>query len=88
LNSVPRPISPPPSRQNFAGWFFKGIISLGEVERRIPVIHAGPERKFLVNSLFPGQDCIFWAEFGDFWVEFKKFPVNFAVLVNEDGNAG
>jgi hypothetical protein len=60
-----RPISNHVHGQIFAGRFVKGIISLGDVERQIPFIHAGPERKFPVNPLFPGQDCILWAEFGD-----------------------
>jgi len=68
--------------------FVKGIIGLGEVEREIPFIHAGRERKFPVNCLFPGQNLHIWAEFGDLCLEFEKFPVNFLVLVKKDGNAG
>jgi hypothetical protein len=69
-----------PVRQ-IADCFVKGIISLGEVERQIPFIHAGRKRKFTVNSLFPGQNLHIWAEFGDFCIEFEKFTVNFPVLV-------
>jgi hypothetical protein len=51
------------------------------VGREIPFIHAGWERKFPVNCLFPGQDLHIWAEFSDLCLEFEKFPENFAVLV-------
>jgi hypothetical protein len=76
-----------PVRQ-IADCFVKGIISLGEVERQIPFIHAGRKRKFTVNSLFPGQNLHIWAEFGDFSIEFEKFTVNFPVLVTRMENAG
>src|SRR5947209_9269964 len=59
--------------------FVKGIISLGEVERQIPFIHAGRERKFPVNSLLQNEICRFWAEFGDFQIKCEKFPVIFPV---------
>jgi hypothetical protein len=56
-------------------------MNLGEVQRQIPFIHAGRERKFPVNSLFPAQNFQIWAEFGDFSIKFENFPVNFPVLV-------
>jgi hypothetical protein len=37
-------------------FFVKGISGLGEVERKIPFIHAGWERKFPVSSLFRRRD--------------------------------
>jgi hypothetical protein len=64
-----------------AGCFVKGIISLGEVERQIPLLMRLGRGNSLLIPCSADTNLHIWAEFGDFWMEFEKFPVNFAVLV-------
>jgi hypothetical protein len=83
-----RPISNHADSQIFARSFVNRIISLGEVERPILFVHAGRQRKFPVNSLFPGHNLHILGRIRRFLDRIRKFPVNFAVLVTQDEEAG
>jgi len=42
--------------------------------------------EFPVNSLLPAQIRVFWAKFIDFEIELEKFPAEFPVNPQEQGN--
>jgi hypothetical protein len=61
ISRAVRPTSNHAGSQIFARWFVNRIIGLGEVEGPILFVHAGRQRKFPVDSLFPDTNLHIWA---------------------------